>query len=729
MLLPYKISKLENQALVEACGVKPLKLSELLRHVGYGLNVETGEVTNNSVFDLECGWHVKNGMTLPIFMDAIVSKDKRRIEWKRLNEDLSLTDEINSLTVLTERTKVIPKYQFQIFLNIYTIRITLEEQELMSHLNTEFKDKVSNLPGTSIEEDNCVRKEFIDLLNMYGEWIVLACGFGGIVQGEMEMDETKFKDSQKHLNAYIDNLLDALESSDEFIPKPDTSINQESIIFDNFEKTVVLDWKGGKSCESNLTLNSLTPKLWNAWKISLNESPIPLTKDSNRPIHTYVSLLNTDTATQVKLAYPSAYRDQLLDFQVSLQRTLNIQKSIQVGSATRIETAIGCISSTLSKANGGFPDSATVIQGTFNEFQTKHINEVHLRDTVLCRNPWELKYREVCKINCTEEGEDLEYLFFKHEYGELLIGYEHMILKFVLFPVPRFRMVLAKDIRVGDYLVFIDNKNNRELKSIVTVVGTKKGKGHYSLSIEDGCSDIAVNQILTGDEEAACFPRNATVLLKDGKRVRMDELKIGNSVLSIHPTTFEPFYSKVYIWGHRDPHATSTFLHITHPYGHLHISADHLILSGDEKRRLPAHKLRVGDIIYYMSLSTSQHKKVRDVNRNEGDSYSLIPVPVLHIHTCMHMGYFAPFTNNGLIVVDNIATSQMPTHSQLKNNNWVRNRITNQLVFHIGMHRVSQCVLTPLRLVCKLGVSSVVNEQMNRQSNIHKYCQWLLDNF
>ena len=117
--------------------------------------------------------------------------------------------------------------------------------------------------------------------------------------------------------------------------------------------------------------------------------------------------------------------------------------------------------------------------------------------------------------------------------------------------------------------------------------------------MDNASADLAVDQVLIGDIQT-CFPGNATVLLRGGKRVRMDELKIGDYVLSIHPTTFKPVYSKVYLWAHRDIHNTTTFLHITHPHGHLHISANHLILSGDDKTPIPAHQLRVGDSIHFM---------------------------------------------------------------------------------------------------------------------------------
>ena len=97
----------------------------------------------------------------------------------------------------------------------------------------------------------------------------------------------------------------------------------------------------------------------------------------------------------------------------------------------------------------------------------------------------------------------------------------------------------------------------------------------------------------------------------------------------------------------RDPHITATFLHITHPHGHLHISANHLILSGEQRRPVPAGHLTVGDTIHsFLATATAIS----------------ISVPVLDIHTCTQVGFYAPFTNNGLIVVDGIASS---VYSQL----------------------------------------------------------------
>ena len=214
----------------------------------------------------------------------------------------------------------------------------------------------------------------------------------------------------------------------------------------------------------------------------------------------------------------------------------------------------------------------------------------------------------------------------------------------------------------------------------------------------------------------ACFPGNASVELR-GERVRMDALKIGDYVLSIHPTTGKPVYSRVYLWAHRDPHITATFLHITHPHGHLHISAHHLILSGDQRRPVPADQLRVGDSIHFISPCLSKQEKEGEGEREErGDSHTLISVPVLHIQTCTQVGYYAPFTNNGLIVVDGIAASVFS--------------VTDQSMAQIPYFQtIGQFLFYPMRLLSKLGLVSTVGTYLDKETKIHKYAQFLKDSY
>ena len=117
--------------------------------------------------------------------------------------------------------------------------------------------------------------------------------------------------------------------------------------------------------------------------------------------------------------------------------------------------------------------------------------------------------------------------------------------------------------------------------------------------------------------------------------MRMDELKIGDYVLSIHPTTHKPVYSKVYLWAHRDPHITATFIHITHPHGHLHISANHLILTGDNNTPVPAHQLTVGDTIHFLSQQNNHNKMEKNKNKNKKKKEGERRFSFTHLSTCL----------------------------------------------------------------------------------------------
>ena len=717
---PYRMSKLENHSLVEACGVKPYQFEDIVRIIGCGKNTESGEVLNNSVLELETSWHIQDGVRLPKCMYAVIPKSqcKRRIQWKLLQE------KINQQTTISEIddyaiVKITPKYQFQILHTVYNIRMyDKEEQLLLSHLNTAFQDAVLTLPKTSIEEGNAVKSEYTDFLNKYGERIIVGCEFGGIVQGEVHIDETEFENKRSYLEIYITNLLDLLETGITPDAKKfeDDSIPSEILEFSSILAKTILKWEGGEVSAQSLTLNDLKPDLWLEWMHSLYKFPIVLNNDTSMPIHHFASLISSDISVQVELSS---------NFHVDVSNATKLEhdpipKADDTSTIIDRESAARkAISRTISRANGGFPETARVIQGTSKDNTTKSISEVDVGDRVLCIGRSGLEFREVSEVNCNQKEMILDYVFIIHEHGELLIGYNHSILQ--LHPT---RRVLAKDIQKYNNLYFIDNTTMKVSKSKVTYMGTGTGKGRYSLKMNNIVSDsnIIVDQVLTGYVQTTCFPGNATVLLEGRKRVRMNELKIGDYVLSIHPTTFKPVYSRVYLWAHRDPHNTATFLHITHTHGHLHISANHLILSGCDKTPIPAYQLRVGDSIQFMSHSLLQKK--RDGN-DVMDSHSLMSVSVLDIYMCTQVGYYAPFTDNGLVVVDNIAASvysQIPTHSQ-------QGYITRPLIQKFGMHGVAHCVLTPIRVGCKLGMGRVLSKQIDENSNMHKYCQWLLLHF
>ena len=721
IIQPYRLSKLENHALVKACGVKPYQFEDIVRIIGCGKNTKSGEVLNNSILELETSWDIQNGVRLPKCMHAVIPKSqcKRRIRWEPLQEEINQQGTISEAGDYTIE-KITPKYQFQILHIVYNIRMyDRGKQLLLSHLNTAFKDAVLTLPKTSIEEGNVVRSEYIDFINKYGELIIVGCECGGIVQGEVQMDETEFRNIQSHLDKYIHSLLDMLETgtTQDAVQFEDDSFQAEARIFEIFDKTI-LKWKSGEVCGKSVTLNSLTTKQWSGWIHSLYKTPQMLSMDAaSIPIHQFAALISSDISIRVKSACTRINEDlpDVIDGpNITISNTI-----LEIDyNRTRESAAIKTISRTIQRANYGFPETATVIQRTSEKerCKTKLISEINVGDRVLCYNQRALKFLEVSEVNYNQSARMLDYMCIKHEHGELVIGHNHNIL--LLHPTSR---VLAKDVQIGNNLFFINKTTMKVLTSKVTYIGIGTGRGRYSLKVNNLVSDseIAVDQILTGHVDTTCFPGNATVLLEGGKRVRMDELKIGDYVLSIHPTTFKPVYSRVYLWAHRDPHNTATFLHITHPHGHLHISANHLILSGGDNTPIPAYQLRVGDSIQFMSHSLLQ----KELDDNDTmDSHTLNAVSVLDIHMCTQVGYYAPFTDNGLIVVDHIAASvysQILTHSQA-------GYITRPLIQKFGMHRVAHCVLKPIRIGCKLGIGGVLSKQINENTNIHKYCQWLL---
>ena len=366
-------------------------------------------------------------------------------------------------------------------------------------------------------------------------------------------------------------------------------------------------------------------------------------------------------------------------------------------------------------APGGFPEDALCFRGSWDSYGAVKIRDVTMGDKILTRDPWWIRFEEVVRVNrdIEEENKTFEYIKITHQFGELAIGTNHTILVKIPYKPPE--LIPAKDIYPGSVIYYVDHFKRTTLKSRVQKIGIIEGKGHYSLKQREEFAKVLVNQVVTGDEEAACFPGNASVTLKGGEKVRMDGVKIGDYVLSIHPSTGKPVYSKVYLWAHRDPHVTATFLHITHPHGHLHISANHLILSGEQRRPVPAGHLAVGDTIHSL-LSPAATATATPIS-----------VPVLHIHTCTQVGYYAPFTNNGLIVVDGIASS-VYSQPSTRSHAHVCASVTGGLVEQFGLHRVGECVMAPVRVGCKLGVGSLIlTKQMDTTTHIHKYCQWLME--
>ena len=738
-LHPYILSQLDMQALVNGCGVLPYQVTDVIQDIGFGRNAETGEVIKNQILKVEENWHINNGVCLPKSLRAIIPRNKRRVEWRRLSKPAD-----SSFQQTTTTTTTMVKYQFQIIYTIYTIKVFKSDgQQLCSQMTPAFKEAVTTLPETSITEDIRVKKEYVDFLNGYGHRAIVGCECGGVIQGELEMKERESMKSQELTTTFINHSLDELETQDSDMIKASTEDIHGDVEMFKVIRRISLEWKGGKVPEQVTNLENLTPQVLRCWMNSLYQHPTSLetlssVKDTNLPIFELVSLIDGSKCKELLKALTVLNLDTSCinlftsgsDSSHSGSKTSSL--NIDDISFTRERTATRYVSDTLGIARGGHPESSTCIRGSFEKFSKASIANIAENDDILCRDPLWVLFERAGKIekHSSKQYDTYEYMKITHEYGEIYIGHKQSLL--VKYPYVPPQLVLAKDVELEDIIYYIDVKCRKTMKTKVLEKGLVEMKGNYRFQ-RDRFSMIAIDQVITGGEEPTCFPGNATVVLRGGEKVRMDELKIGDYVLSIHPTTYKPVYSKVYLWAHRDPHITATFLHITHPHGHLHISANHLILTGDNNTPVPAHQLRVGDSIHLLYEHNNNNNNNNNKKKERGDSHTLISVHVLHIHTCTQLGYYTPFTNNGLIVVDNIATSvycQFSTHSQSETSStWLCHTLTRGLVQQFGMHRVGQCVLTPVRVGCKLGMGSVLSRQMDTHSHIHKYCQWLKKNF
>ena len=154
-----------------------------------------------------------------------------------------------------------------------------------------------------------------------------------------------------------------------------------------------------------------------------------------------------------------------------------------------------------------------------------------------------------------------------------------------------------------------------------------------------------------------CFPANALVTLKDGSRVRMDELQTGAEVM-VRPGV----YSQVFMWTHRDENTYSAFVRATTSNG-LQLTATHGHYVYANGELIEAAKVSVGD-----SISTVKGE-----------------ARVVDVQIILERGLYNPQTIHGDIVVDGLVTSTYTTFAKAN---------------------VAHAALAPLRSVCGVAKSA-----------------------
>lgn len=151
---------------------------------------------------------------------------------------------------------------------------------------------------------------------------------------------------------------------------------------------------------------------------------------------------------------------------------------------------------------------------------------------------------------------------------------------------------------------------------------------------EGWSSELEGDQLTATGSEPSCFPGSAKVELESGSTVAMRNLRIGDSV-RVSSTE----YSKVYVFSHRDAHATAQYLRISAGNSSIVMTLGHLLpVNGGQLA--PAAAVTAGDRIQSSSGKWTAVTSVRPAFAS---------------------GLYNPHTLQGEIVVDGICVSTYTT--------------------------------------------------------------------
>ncbi len=142
-------------------------------------------------------------------------------------------------------------------------------------------------------------------------------------------------------------------------------------------------------------------------------------------------------------------------------------------------------------------------------------------------------------------------------------------------------------------------------------------------------------------QEAKCFPADSLVICKDIGKIKMENLALGDDVLTCDLTgqlKFEP----IILFSHGDKTKTGQYLTLSlSDSSTMSLSSEHLIHVGKLGNLKAASQLQVDDIIF--------------VADNAKDTVTHVSVVAIKVES--KKGMFAPHTTGGSIVVDGVVAS------------------------------------------------------------------------
>jgi Trypsin/Hint module len=193
----------------------------------------------------------------------------------------------------------------------------------------------------------------------------------------------------------------------------------------------------------------------------------------------------------------------------------------------------------------------------------------------------------------------------------------------------------------------------------------------------------------TKPEIIPCFSGKNLVEVKDVGCITMDQLKIGDYVLSGHNQ-----YTQVYGFGHYDHQKEAPFLQVyvddnNYDEVPLEISSEHYMYVEREHKQiiLSAADVMIGDLVYYHN------------NNGENHDNRLTMKYVTKIQRVTRNGFYAPLTQSGDLIVNGIRAS-----------NYVQLFSKTDVIGWYHQNTIGEALFFPQRIFCRYFMSSCQNE-------------------
>uniref|UniRef100_A0A914P9E5 Hint domain-containing protein n=1 Tax=Panagrolaimus davidi TaxID=227884 RepID=A0A914P9E5_9BILA len=147
-----------------------------------------------------------------------------------------------------------------------------------------------------------------------------------------------------------------------------------------------------------------------------------------------------------------------------------------------------------------------------------------------------------------------------------------------------------------------------------------------------------------------CFSADTHVTTLDGTKKRMDDLKINDWILSGNSENGNIGFSKVSSWIHKKPNLKAEFIKFSLKNGqHLKITKMHYIFKGNCKSKKGSFE--------NLQMVFAQNVSIHDCLYTLNSKNELIETRILSIEMVEEKGIYAPLTETGTIIVNDIFAS------------------------------------------------------------------------